>query len=90
MALQIRRPKQSIEGQRRMPDTRPAGQDDIVYPSAVPFVLVHWPLAARAQQRGVPVIGFLHPGSAEPNANLLAAFRKGVLSEKSDSCVTMV
>jgi putative ABC transport system substrate-binding protein len=37
-----------------------------------------WPLAARAQQRGVPVIGFLHPGSAEPNANLLAAFRKGL------------
>jgi len=24
------------------------------------------------------VIGFLHPGSAEPNANLLAAFRKGL------------
>src|SRR6516225_6493033 len=37
-----------------------------------------WPLTARAQQRGVPVIGFLHPGSAEPNANLLAAFRKGL------------
>ena len=37
-----------------------------------------WPLAARAQQPKVPVIGFLHPGSAEPNANLLAAFRKGL------------
>jgi putative ABC transport system substrate-binding protein len=37
-----------------------------------------WPLTARAQQRGVPLIGFLHPGSAEPNANLLAAFRKGL------------
>jgi ABC-type uncharacterized transport system substrate-binding protein len=37
-----------------------------------------WSLAARAQQRDVPVIGFLHPGSAEPNANLLAAFRKGL------------
>jgi putative ABC transport system substrate-binding protein len=38
-----------------------------------------WPLAARAQQPAtVPVVGFLHPGSAEPNASLLAAFRKGL------------
>jgi putative tryptophan/tyrosine transport system substrate-binding protein len=37
-----------------------------------------WPLAARAQQPKVPVVGFLHPGSAEPNATLLAAFRKGL------------
>src|SRR5215510_7524807 len=39
---------------------------------------VAWPLAARAQQQKVPVVGFLHPGSAEPNASLLAAFRKGL------------
>ena len=37
-----------------------------------------WPIAARAQQSKVPVVGFLHPGSAEPNASLLAAFRKGL------------
>jgi putative ABC transport system substrate-binding protein len=37
-----------------------------------------WPLVARGQQRAIPVIGFLHPGSAEPNASLLAAFRKGL------------
>ena len=37
-----------------------------------------WPRAARAQQNTLPVIGFLHPGSAEPNASLLAAFRKGL------------
>src|SRR5262245_28112953 len=37
-----------------------------------------WPLTARAQQPKVPVVGFLHPGSAEPNASLLAAFRKGL------------
>ena len=37
-----------------------------------------FPLAARAQQARVPVVGFLHPSSAEPNASLLAAFRKGL------------
>jgi putative tryptophan/tyrosine transport system substrate-binding protein len=34
---------------------------------------VAWPLVAREQQPKVPVVGFLHPGSAEPNASLLAA-----------------
>jgi putative ABC transport system substrate-binding protein len=37
-----------------------------------------WPLAARAQQQKVPVVGFLHPGSPEPSASLLAAFRQGL------------
>jgi putative tryptophan/tyrosine transport system substrate-binding protein len=36
------------------------------------------PLSAHAQQPPVPVVGFLHSGSAEPNAGLLAAFRKGL------------
>jgi putative ABC transport system substrate-binding protein len=35
-----------------------------------------WPLAARAQQRSVPVIGFLDIGS--PETTNLAAFRKGL------------
>jgi putative ABC transport system substrate-binding protein len=37
-----------------------------------------WPLAARAQQAALPVIGFLHPGSPEGYANLVAVFRKGL------------
>ncbi len=36
-----------------------------------------WPLAARAQQH-VPVVGFLHGGSPEPNAHLVAAFLRGL------------
>jgi putative ABC transport system substrate-binding protein len=37
-----------------------------------------WPLAAWGQQPAMPVIGFLHPGSAEPNSFILAAFRQGL------------
>jgi putative ABC transport system substrate-binding protein len=39
---------------------------------------VAWPLVAHAQQAAMPVIGFLHSGSPEPNARRLAGFRKGL------------
>jgi len=37
-----------------------------------------WPLAVRAQQAAMPVIGFLHLGSPESVAPNVAGFRQGL------------
>ena len=37
-----------------------------------------WPLAARAQQASIPVVGYVHSDSPQPVAGLLAVFREGL------------
>src|SRR5207247_1810903 len=37
-----------------------------------------WPLAARAQQPAMPLVGFIDGGSLDANAHRVAAFRKGL------------
>jgi putative ABC transport system substrate-binding protein len=44
--------------------------------AAAPSIL--WPLAARAQQPAMPVIGYMHPATAESSAQVIAAFRQGL------------
>ena len=37
-----------------------------------------WPIAARAQQSAMPVVGYIYAGSRGPSTNLAEAFRKGL------------
>jgi len=46
--------------------------------SAISGAVVAWPLAARAQQSPMPVVGFVHTGSADGSARYVAAFAKGI------------
>ena len=42
------------------------------------YAAAGWPLAARAQQAKLPVIGFLHSAAPAPYAHLLAEFHRGL------------
>jgi putative ABC transport system substrate-binding protein len=46
--------------------------------SLIGSVAATWPLAARAQQSAIPVIGFVNAASAKDYAPLLSAFLKGL------------
>ena len=46
--------------------------------SALGGASLAWPLAARAQQPAMPVVGFMHTLSVESTRHLVAAFRQGL------------
>ena len=46
--------------------------------AALGSAVVAWPVAARAQQSAMPVVGFLNAGTATARAHFVAAVRQGL------------
>ncbi len=58
--------------------TMAIGIDRRQFISVLGSTAVAWPLAARAQQPPMPVIGFLHARGPEDSSSLVEAFRRGL------------
>src|SRR5262245_41957550 len=46
--------------------------------TGIAYSATAWPLAARAQQPAMPVVGVLNPSTFDPNADFLRGFRQGL------------
>ena len=48
---------------------------------------ISWPFAGRAQQKAMPVIGYLSSAALADSGDLVAAFRQGLSEARYSYCV---